>query len=360
MNSKIMKIFVSAGEVSGDSHLSYLIKNIKEIDSTVEFYGVAGDQSKEAGVEIIQDIKDLAVIGFVEAIKKYSFLKKKAKEYLEFIKEKQIDKVILVDYGGFNLAFLKLLKKEMPNIEVYYYIPPKVWIWGEKRVNTLKLADHIMVIFPWEVEFYKKHNMKAVYYGNPLAEKYELIEERGDKILLLPGSRKGEIQSLMPVLLDVVKKREDKTFILKLHDKESLEWVNTNLLPYKNLIIETEKSLIEVVKECEVAIAASGTVTLELSLMGIPAIVIYKTNPINAFIGRKILKLKFVSLPNLTLNREVYPELLQEECNSEEILANLNFLNSKKDMLDKEIKEIREKLSGKDIVKNYGKYILRG
>ena len=132
-----MKIFVSTGEVSGDLHLSYLVKNILKIDSTVKFYGTAGEHCREAGVEITQDIKNLAVMGFTEALKKYRYLKKKAKEYLEFIKENKIDKVILVDYGGFNLAFLKLLKKEVPHVEVYYYIPPKLWVWGKKRIETL-------------------------------------------------------------------------------------------------------------------------------------------------------------------------------------------------------------------------------
>ncbi|MFR4519678.1 MAG: lipid-A-disaccharide synthase [Fusobacterium sp.] len=355
-----MKIFVSAGEVSGDLHLSYLVKNILEIDSSVKFYGAAGDLSRVAGVEIIQDIKELAVMGFVEGLKKYSFLKKRAKEYLNFIKENKIDKVILVDYGGFNLAFLKLLKSKAPEVEIYFYIPPKLWVWGEKRINTLKLADHILVIFPWEVEFYKKHGIKAVYYGNPFSEKYHLIENRGDKILLLPGSRKQEIQSLMPVMLEVVKARPDKTFILKLHSAKPFEWVENDLLKYPNLVIETNKTLEEIVKECETAIAASGTVTLELALMGIPAIVLYKTSAVNAFIARHILKIGLVSLPNLTLNKEVYPELLQEKCTSRDVLFYLNVLKSKEDKINKDIKEIREKLSGENVVKNYGKYILKG
>ncbi|WP_300394190.1 lipid-A-disaccharide synthase [Fusobacterium sp.] len=355
-----MKIFVSTGEVSGDLHLSYLVKNMLKIDNSVEFYGVAGDHSREVGVNVIQDIKDLAVMGFVEGLKKYSFLKKKAVEYLEFIKKNQIEKVILVDYGGFNLAFLKLLKKEVPNVEVYFYIPPKLWVWGEKRIKTLKLADHILVIFPWEVDFYKKHGVDAVYYGNPFSEKYSLIEERGDKILLLPGSRKQEIKSLLPVMLEVVKSKPEKTFILKLHSEKSFEWIEEDLLKYPNLLIETNKKLEEAVKESEVAIAASGTVTLELSLMGIPTIVLYKTSAINAFIARHILKLGLVSLPNLTLNKEVYPELLQERCTSKEIIFYLNLIKSKEDKINREIKEIREKLSGKDVVKNYGEYILRG
>ena len=355
-----MKIFVSAGEVSGDLHLSYLVKNILKIDSSVKFYGAAGDHSREAGVEIIQDIRELAVMGFVEGLKKYGFLKKKAAEYLEFIKKNKIDKVILVDYGGFNLAFLKLLKKEQPEVEVYYYIPPKLWVWGEKRIDTLKLADHILVIFPWEVDFYKKHGVNAVYYGNPFSEKYSLIEKRGDRILLLPGSRKQEIQSLMPIMLQVVKERPDKTFVLKLHSAKPFEWIENDLLKYPNLVIETNKTLEEAVKECEVAVAASGTVTLELALMGIPAVVLYKTSAINAFIARHILKLGLVSLPNLTLNKEVFPELLQEKCTGKEVLFHLNLLKSKEDKINKEIREIREKLSGKDVVKNYGEYILRG
>ena len=265
-----------------------------------------------------------------------------------------------MDYGGFNLAFLKLLKNEIPEVEVYFYIPPKLWVWGEKRINTLKLADHILVIFPWEVEFYKRHGIKAVYYGNPFSEKYSLIENRGEKILLLPGSRKQEIQSLMPVMLEVVKARPDKTFVLKLHSAKPFEWVENDLLKYQNLVIETNKTLEEIVKECEIAIAASGTVTLELALMGIPAIVLYKTSVVNAFIARHILKIGLVSLPNLTLNKEVYPELLQEKCTSRDVLFYLNVLKSKEDKINKDIKEIREKLSGENVVKNYGKYILKG
>lgn len=355
-----MKIFVSAGEVSGDLHLSYLVKNILNEDSSVKFYGVAGDHSREAGVEIIQDIKDLAVMGFVEGLKKYSFLKKKANEYLDFIKKNNIEKVILVDYGGFNLAFLKLLKKEIPDIEVYYYIPPKLWVWGEKRIDTLKLADHILVIFPWEVEFYKKHGVNAVYFGNPFSDKYSLIENRGDRILLLPGSRKQEITSLMPVMLEVVKKMPHKTFVLKLHSAKPFEWIEEKLLSYENLVIETNKTLPEAVSECEMAIAASGTVTLELALMGIPTIVLYKTSFINAFIARHILNVGLVSLPNLTLNREVFPELLQERCTEDMIIKNINLLKEKEEKVKEEIKEIRDKLSGKDVVKNYSKYILKG
>ena len=133
-----MKFFVSTGEVSGDLHLSYLVEEIKKKYKDVEFYGVAGQHSKRVGVNIIQDIDELAIMGFTEVLKKYSFLKKKANEYIEFIKKENIKKVILVDYGGFNLKFLELLKEEIEDVEVFYYIPPKLWIWGEKRIVKLK------------------------------------------------------------------------------------------------------------------------------------------------------------------------------------------------------------------------------
>lgn len=355
-----MKIFVSTGEVSGDLHLSYLVDAIRKKYDDVKFYGVAGKHSKEVGVEIIQDINELAIMGFTEVLKKYSFLKKKAVEYIEFVKREKIDKVILVDYGGFNLKFLELLKQELPKVEVFYYIPPKLWIWGEKRIKKLIKADHIMVIFPWEVEFYKNHGVKVIYFGNPFVERYEIEERENKYILLLPGSRRQEIKSLLPIMLEVVAKNRDKKFLLKLSQKEHLKWIEDDISNYHNLVLEIEKKLPECVKKSKVAIAASGTVTLELALMGIPTIVIYKTGWINAFIARHILKIGFVSLPNLTLNKEVFPELLQERCNAQEIEKYLEILEKRKQEIACEIQEVRDRLSGKHIVESYGDFLVKG
>lgn len=355
-----MKIFVSAGEMSGDLHLSYLVKEIIKTDAAARFYGVAGDHSREAGVEVIQDIKELAIMGFTEAIKKYSYLKRKAYEYLDFIRTNGIEKVILVDYGGFNLKFLELLKKELPQVEVYYYIPPKLWVWGEKRIKKLKLADHILVIFPWEVDFYKKHGVEVVYFGNPFIERYDLIERTGNKILLLPGSRKQEVTKLMPELLKIVKAHPEESFLLRLAKDEHRSWAGEDLNQLKNLIVDSGISLADAIKESKTAIAASGTVILELSLMGIPGVVIYKTGLINELIARYILKIGYVSLPNLTLNEEVYPELLQKDCNSDLIWKKTQEILANPEGMNKKIAEIRERLSGKEVVLSYAKYILKG
>lgn len=354
------KIFVSTGEVSGDLHISYIAEKIFQIEPTTKIYGVAGEHSRKIGVEIIQDIKELAIMGFVEGIKKYSYLKEKAREYIDFIKKEKINKVILVDYGGFNIRFLKMLKHEAPKVEVFYYIPPKVWIWGEKRVKELKLADHILVIFPWEVEFYKKHNIEAIYYGNPFVERYCNVLENGEKILLLPGSRKQEVERILPEMLEVVKELKSEKFMLKLQDISNLKWVKENINELDNLEIISNTSLEECVKKSKLAIATSGTVTLELSLLGIPTIVIYKTSWINAFIVKNFINLTYVSLPNLTVSKEVFPELLQEKCNGKEIIKNISKLENKKEKVIFDIAEVRKKLTGKDVVENYSKFILEG
>lgn len=353
-----MKFFVSTGEVSGDLHLSYLVDAIKKKYNDIEFFGVAGEHSKKAGVHIVQNISELAIMGFTEIIRKYKFLKRKASEYVEFIKKENIKKVILVDYGGFNLKFLELLKNEIPDIEVFYYIPPKLWVWGEKRIEKLRKADHIMVIFPWEVDFYKKHGIEAVYFGNPFAEKYQIVKRTGENILLLPGSRKQEINSLMPVYYKLVEENPNAKFLLKLSSKEHLKWMEKR--DYSNLEIVFDKSLEDCVASSKVAVAASGTVTLELALMGIPTVVVYKTGFINAFIAKYILKIGFVSLPNLTLNKEVYPELLQEKCNSIDIKKAIDNFEKNSVRTDKDIAKVREKLSGENIIERYGDFLVKG
>ena len=216
-----------------------------------------------------------------------------------------------------------------------------------------------MVIFPWEVEFYKKYGIDVVYYGNPFIEKYPLIKNEGDKILLLPGSRKQEVTSLLPVMLDLVENNKKENFLLKLPDKKTFKWVSYDLTKYKNLEV-SEESLEDVVKKSKIAVAASGTVTLELAIMGLPAVVVYKTTFLNYLIAKYILKVKYISLPNLTENKEVYPELIGKDCNEKNILSKIKYMLENISSIKNDIKEIRKKLYGEEITKNYGDYILKG
>lgn len=352
-----MKFFVSSGEASGDLHLSYLVKSIKSRYQDVEFFGVAGEKSQKEGVNIIQNIDELAIMGFTEILSKYKFLKEKAQDYINFIKENDIKNIILIDYGGFNLKFLEILKREVSDTKVYYYIPPKLWIWGEKRITKLKLADYIMVIFPWEVDFYKKHNVNVIYFGNPFSDIYKKNEERGEYILLLPGSRKQEIKSMLPVFLEVVQKLKNEKFILKLNSENDLVYTE-EISKYTNVSIEIEKKLTDITKKCKQAIATSGTVTLELALLSLPTIVVYKTSFLNYFIAKYILKVGYISLPNLILNDEVFPELVQKKCNADEIIKNIEFIQKNISFTFKKIEEMRKKIAGKSVIDSYADFLI--
>jgi len=191
-------------------------------------------------------------------------------------------------------------------------------------------------------------------------EKYEKVTEKGKSILLLPGSRRQEIESLFPVMLDVVKEKTEETFILKLANEGDLKLIDEDLSKYPNLIIESKKNLKELCMESKYALAASGTVILELALLGMPGIVLYKTSFINEIIVRLFINLTYISLPNLTLGKEVYKELLQQDCNKNEVLKEMENLEKNYNKIEKQVDEIRHKLDGKNITESYAKVIIKG
>lgn len=355
-----MNYFISTGELSGDLHASYIVEKIKELDKKSKFYAIGGKNLKAQNVEIIRDIDSLSIMGFVEVIKNLNFLKNVLNETVEFILKNSIDRVILVDYGGFNLKLLENLKRLKPELKISYYIPPKVWIWGKNRVKKIALADEILVIFPWEVDFYKGEGLKALYFGNPFMEKYKKVETKGKNILLLPGSRKQEIQSLFPVMLEVVKEKTEETFILRLAKEEDIKLLGEDLGKYPNLIIESNKTLKDLCSESKYALAASGTVILELALLGLPGIVLYKASLINEIIIRLFIDLTYISLPNLVLDKEVYKELLQNRCNKREIINQMKYLEKNYNVIEKQVDEIRHRLDGKNITESYAKIIIKG
>ena len=364
------KVFVSSGEMSGDLHLSYIIEEIRKKDPNISFYGVIGDKSINAGGNKITHIKDNDIMGFIEALKKYGYFKQKAEEYLKYIKDNNIETVIFVDFGGFNLRFFKLLKKNIPSIKTIYYIPPKIWAWGKNRIKTIKEFDDVIVIFPFEKEYFhkieKKSGLYVKYFGNPLVDKYEFSEKLGHKIMLLPGSRKQEIEKYIPIVIELVKSREMKNekFIMKFPDKSHLEYAeniskkyNIDLNEIDNLEI-TLDTIQNLRNDCKYAIATSGTVTFELSLTGLPVITVYKASAINAFIARKIVKVKFVTLTNLNADKEIFPELLQEDFNIKNLMKQCEIIENKKEDIVSELKKEREKLGEKGVLSKIADYMI--
>ncbi|MBP9478555.1 MAG: lipid-A-disaccharide synthase [Sebaldella sp.] len=351
------KFFVSCGEMSGDLHLSYIINGMKKIDTKAEFYGVVGDKSIAEGAVALQHIKDNDIMGFTEIIKKYKYFKNKAVEYVEFIKKHNIKNIIFIDYGGFNIRFFELIKKETSDIRTFYYIPPKVWAWGEKRIEKLEKVDEIIVIFPWEKEFYDKKGVKANYFGNPFIDKYDFSEKFGKKILLLPGSRRQEIIKILPIMLDFVKENKNENFILKLADESHITYVEFDENEYSNLEIsyDTLKNLREYSR---LAIATSGTVTFETALMGLPVIVGYKTSFINEFIAKKILHIKYISLTNIGMKMEILPELLQKDFNTDKIKEKVNLIDNSKDSVIQLLLDSRNSMGKKGVIEQISKFIL--
>ena len=351
------KFFVSCGEMSGDLHLSYIIRAVKKADTGAEFFGMAGDKSASEGAVLIQHIKDNDIMGFAEAVKKYKYFKKKAGEFIEFIKKNNIKNVIFVDYGGFNLRFFKMLKKEITDIKTFYYIPPKVWAWGEKRIEKLKKLDEIIVIFPWEKEYYDKKNMNVSYFGNPFIDKYEFSDSYGEKVLLLPGSRRQEIVKMLPVMLELVKAEKDEKFILRLADESHLNYIPSDQADYPNMEISFSK-LEDIRKELRMAVATSGTVTFEMALMGLPVIVGYKTSSLNVFIARNILKIAYISLTNIGAGKEVLPELIQNDFNIKNIKKKMNYIDNSKKAVVESLLESRVLMGEKGVTDRISQFIL--
>ena len=376
---KTKKIFISCGEMSGDLHASYIVEEMRKKNKNTEFFGVVGDKSIKAGVKAINHIKNNDIMGFVEALKKYRYFTKKAGEYLEFIRKNGIETVIFVDFGGFNLKFFELLKKkiqekELQDLKMIYYIPPKVWAWGKKRIKKLKKFDDVIVIFPFEKEYYdnglKKDGSKGLkveYFGNPFVDKYEFSDKLGEKILLLPGSRRQEMEKFLPVIIELIKneKVKNEKFLMKLASKEHLKYIESfekehkiNISKIPNLEI-TFDEIKKIRKDCKFAIATSGTVTFEISLMGLPVVVVYKTSRINAFIARNIVKIKYITLTNLNANKEIFKELLQEDFSVEKLLEEIEIMEKNKEKIVLELKNERKKLGNSGVLEKIANYLLK-
>lgn len=350
-----MKYFAICGEPSGDLHLSYLIEALKKQNLSIEFSGVCGAKSEALGMKKILDIREISVMGIFNVIKKIRFLKRKALSFLDYIEEERITHVLLIDYGGFNLAFVKQLRHRFQNrVKIVYYIPPKLWVWGKKRIHTLKMVDHIMVIFPWEKSFYEKENTPVVYFGNPLVDQLKPVERVGNKILLLPGSRTQELKAILPVMKGIVLNSQE-SFILKVANQEDLPMIQRLFLPYENVEVVINVSLVDLSRECRSAIATSGTVVLECALLNLPTILLYKMDKVSEWIFKTFIKFPFLGLPNIAMNRFMFPELLQEQCEPLTILRTLKKLEEHD--LTKDFNDLRALLGREAILEKISQYL---
>jgi len=359
-----MKYFILTGEASADLHASAVVKKIKEKNVNAEFYGIGGKNLKEAGVELIYDIAELNFMGFIEVIKNIKKIKEIRKNIVEFIVKKNIKNIILVDYPGLNLHLAEKLKKLNKNI--IYFISPQIWAWHESRAYKIKkYVDTMICILPFEVDFYKKYEIEAYYEGHPLVDrihdynylakeelfiKHDLNPEK-EILLLLPGSRKQEIDYLFNDMLISANKLAVKHNLQiavacsQNFSEEYFKQINRDIF-FKVI----KDSTYDLFKHSKFAIIKSGTSTLEAALHGLPFIVIYKTNKLNYMLGKKLVKVAYISLVNLIFNKSVVTELIQDDVNIARIFNTIDFY------LNNEINLQQLKSNVKSIINLLGDY----
>lgn len=341
-----MKIYLIAGEASGDLYGGQIIKNIKSVspDSQVRYWG--GDEMLKQSPHIVKHIRETSIMGFVEVLKNIKTINANINLCKRDILEFNPDHIIFIDYPGFNLRIAEWAKKS--GFSTVYYIAPKVWAWKESRVKKLRLyIDHLYVIFPFEKEYFHQHGIHAKYYGSPLVNRIKQYQEKNPsektKIVLMPGSRKQEIKRHLPLMLSYVTEHPKESFILPVAQglqKDSLP--NNDHLP-ENLEIVTNSW--EALNQSKFGIISSGTATLEAMLFNVPQIVIYKTNMITYQIARRVVKLNWISLVNIIANKEVVKELIQEDASLDRLESIIIEVNESISKIKNAYSDISQSLS---------------
>jgi lipid-A-disaccharide synthase len=366
-------VFISAGESSGDMHASSLMKELKlqSPNTKIVFGGLGGDLMITEGLNALYHTKDLATVGFADVIKKYSFFKKALKDSAEFIKQNNPDVIILVDYPGFNLRLAEEIRKFYTK-KIIYYISPQLWAWHEKRVfKVKKYIDLMLVVFPFEVDFYNNYGVKAEFIGHPLVSRIREFTEQNLKktrassdrkiITILPGSRKDEIKHHVPVLLEAIKLIKAKIDVevnisiapgMKKHFAEFMDQLSGYNL--------TEDKPYDLIFNSDAVMTKAGTSTMECTLLGTPYLIFYKTFPLNYYLLKPIVKVDKLGIANLLLGRDAIKEFVQNDFTSENIAAELLRIlndNDYRNRIISDLKEVWEILGSKEASINAARLI---
>jgi lipid-A-disaccharide synthase len=333
MNGESKNIMIIAGEVSGDLLGAELSGELKNVDGTLNIIGVGGDRMKQAGVEIIYHINNLAFLGFAEVVKHIPFIKKVQSDLIKIINEKNIKNIILIDYPGFNLNFAKKIKPL--GVKIIYYVSPQVWAWGKGRIKRIKnLVRKIFVVFPFEEKLYLDEGIDVEFVGHPLLERisnYDFLPKEkffkmyelnpGKEILLiLPGSRNHEVERIFPAVIEAALKLS-KEFNLQtvVAGASGIDEKLFNKISEPNEYRVIKDNNYELMKYSKFGIIKSGTSTLEAGLFGLPMVIVYKTSLLTYYIGKNLVNLKNIGMANIISGEDIVPELIQDKVNPESI-----------------------------------------
>ena len=332
-----MRYYIIAGEASGDLHASNLVAEIKKKDKKAEFRGCGGDKMKAQGVDLLKHYRTMAYMGFVEVAVNLRKVLGNIAQCKKDILDYQPDVVVLVDYPGFNFRIADFAHKK--GFKVIYYISPQLWAWKRRRVKKIKRSvDKMLVILPFEEEFYKHYGVDVTYVGNPLLDemaKYgtanrsiflrrNSLGEKREIIALLPGSRKQEVKRMLPVMLKMVPRFPDYQFVVA-----GVSSLDKDL--YKGIMGTTdaffvENQTYELLQNSSAALVTSGTATLETALLTVPEVVCYKATDFSYRLAKAMIKVKYISLVNLVMDKAVVKELIQGDLNEDNLAEELDLL----------------------------------
>ncbi|MBK9478725.1 MAG: lipid-A-disaccharide synthase [Bacteroidetes bacterium] len=349
-----MKYYILAGEASGDLHGSNLIRELKLRDADAHIRCWGGDLMQAQGAQLVKHYRDLAFMGFVEVLLNIKTILSNIKFCKRDILEYQPDVLILIDYPGFNLRIAEFAKQN--KLVVYYYISPQIWAWKQSRVYKIKeCVNRMFVILPFEKEFYQKFNYEVDFVGHPLLDAIDNYQQDAKNqpkatakiVALLPGSRKQEVRQSLPLMLSMCNKFPDVQFYIAAAPSLTADFYSTFIgnNPVKIVYNETYSLL----QRANAALVTSGTATLETALFEVPEVVCYKGSKISYWIARQLIKVKFISLVNLIMDRLVVKELIQAEFNESQLekeLHDLLYNEQRILVLKKDFLELKTKLGG--------------
>jgi len=337
------KIFIVTGELSGDHLAAWYVNRLKKQHQNIIIDAVGGDSLKAVGAQLHQRFETLNVVGIIEIIKHLPRILRSLKKLSDHILAGNYDEVVLVDFPGFNLRLAKKLKAKNKDLKITYLSPPQLWCWGAWRITSLKrYCDRLIVLYPFEVDWYRQRGVIAEWLGSPVCERLASLvsplQSHKQKIIaILPGSRQSEIETLLPKFLAIAQKVKQKhpevKFMLPVAQsilQSTLESVahDSGLSDvWKSVeIITGDKQKYQKLEQCSLAISKPGTITLELALLGVPTVVIYKTSWLSYFLARLVVQVKYMSLPNLLLDKEVFKEFIQYDCDPETLARHVSSL----------------------------------
>ena len=351
MQDKDKNIFIITGEASGDMHASSLVKQLKGKRPDIKFFGIGGPYLQNENIKLIHNYNEINFIGFSSVLKNFPKIQSVLLDTINFIRELNPDLIILVDFPGFNLKLAEKIRKFYSG-KIIYYISPQFWAWHKSRVKKIiKYVDRMLVVFPFEVDFYEKENIKADYVGHPLLNKIEEFLKTNSKtesekirIGLLPGSRQEEVQRILPTLVDVsVKFQSELNAEINIICPDNLDKsIYKEILGKRdfNLIHNTinDNAGYKLMLNSELLFTKSGTSTLECALIGTPFCVVYNTTPFNYLLGKKLIKVEHLAIINILSRKKIVKEFIQKDFNIDNLYTEgkklLTDVNYRKEMID--------------------------